>query len=131
MGEPKKSPVPPADRLVPTAPRIKRREVWVPLPDEYEGFEFKLWVNAPTRLWNTILDANSTGVEIRVALLTIIIEHNGWLDFEGKPYPPADEPEFWDDIPTELAACIIAASQAETRNLPNSIASRRRRSRRG
>lgn len=113
------------------APQIKRREVWVPLPQEYEGLKFKLWVNAPTKLWNVLLALNSNSDEIQDALLQIVLEHNGWLDFEGKPYPPADDPDFWNEIPTELAACIVTASQAEIQKLPNSIAPQRRRLKRG
>jgi hypothetical protein len=33
-----------------TAPRVKRREVWIEMPEEYEGFRLKMWVNAPSRL---------------------------------------------------------------------------------
>lgn len=121
-------------------PQIKRREAWVDLPDEYEGFQFKLWVNAPSKLW-TDLTASSNkdddasrndNEDMRVAALRqIVLEHNGWRDFDNTPFPPASEAEFWEKIPTELAACILVAAQVEMRKLPNSIAPKKRRSRRG
>lgn len=112
-----------------SGPRIKRRETWVELPAEYEGFKFRVWLNAPARIWNDLGGSNE-----KLALAAaqqLVLEHNGWLDFDGKPYPPATEPAFWEAIPTELAACILAASQAEMQKLPNSIAPQRRRSKRG
>lgn len=112
-----------------TAPKIQRRERWVELPDEYEGFKFRVWVNAPTKLWTAIGRAGEGGNEEQVvdALKQIVLEHNGWLDFDGQPYPPANTSEFWEEVPTELAACVIAATQAEQTKLPNSLAPKRRR----
>lgn len=110
-------------------PQIKRREAWVELPAEYEGFKFRVWLNAPTRIWN---DLTSTQEEQTLeALKQLVLEHNGWIDFEGQPYPPASEPKFWEDIPTELAACMLISIQVEMQKLPNSIAPQRRRSRGG
>lgn len=110
-------------------PQIRRRETWVPLPGEYEGFEVRVWVNAPTRLWNQLSEGDEQ--DALDALQEIVLEHNGWRDFEGEPYPPAGEPAFWEEIPTELAAVVLAAAQAEIQRLPNSMAPQRRRSRRG
>ena len=110
-------------------PRIKRREVWLTLPPEYEGFEIKVWLNAPTRIWAALDTGDET--EIREALGQLVLEHNGWIDFEGKIYPPADTSQFWQEIPTELAACVITLAQAEMQRLPNSLAPQRRRSKRG
>jgi hypothetical protein len=125
----------------------------VKLPGEYEGFKFKLWVNAPSSLWSVLLvgsqvdelgeDASEDEeaaqaaaaavkeAELQGVLQKLVLEHNGWRDFEGETYPQPSEVAFWEIIPTELAACVIAASQVEMRKLPNSIASRKRRSRRG
>ena len=110
-------------------PQIKRRLVWVALPDEYEGFEAQIWVNAPTKIWQAL----GSGDEVAAleAMQKIMVGHNGWLDFDGEPYPPADDAALWEEIPTELAACVLAAAQAEMQNLPNSIATKNRRSRRG
>lgn len=114
-----------------TGPKIQRREKWVELPDEYKGFEVKIWVNAPTKLWTAIGNAARDEAAAQDAAQKIVIEHNGWLDFDGTPYPQPGTLEFWEDIPTELAGLIFALIQHEMGNLPNSIATQRRRSKRG
>lgn len=110
-------------------PQIKRREVTVKLPSEYEGFEVTAWVNAPAKLWAALADEDQTVVMDAVS--QIVLAHNDWRDFDGEPYPPADDPEFWQEIPTELAACVLMAVRQEMERLPNSLAPQRRRSRRG
>lgn len=110
-----------------SAPQIKRRESWVDLPPEYEGFRMRVWLNAPSRFWTSIQNASVDEAEARKALQTIVLEHNGWLDFDGEPYPQPTESGFWEDIPTELAACILSATQYEMGKLPKSIASKNRR----
>lgn len=123
-----------------TGPQIKRRETWVELPEEYEGFRFKMWVNAPARVWNELNppandDSDEDGAAreatAQAALRQIVLEHNGWRDFDGQPFPPADDAAFWEAIPTELAACVLMAARVEMGKLPNSMAPQRRRSRRG
>lgn len=110
-------------------PQIKKRLTWIKLPDEYEGFEAQIWVNAPTKYWNML----GTGDEDAIidGVRHIVLEHNGWLDFDGEPYPPASEAAFWEEIPSELAACILMAAQAEVQRLPNSLAPNNRRLKRG
>ena len=112
-------------------PQIRRREAWVDLPEEYEGFRFKVWLNAPSRLWVDIGSAGDDEDTAQSALRQIVLEHNGWLDFDGQPYPQPDKAVFWEDIPTELAACMLIATQQEMGKLPNSLAPTKRRSRRG
>lgn len=114
---------------VPTGPQIQRREKWIDLPDEYAGFRLKIWVNAPTKLWMAVNSASNGGSESEAqkAIEKIVLEHNGWRDFDGRPYPPPTSAEFWQEIPTELAACILVATQVEMSNLPNSMAPRKRR----
>ena len=111
------------------APQIRRRTAWIALPDEYEGFEVEVWVNAPTKFW-TQLSAGDETLAME-AINKIVIGHNGWLDFDGEPYPPAGDAALWEEIPTELAACVLAVAQAEIQKLPNSVAPTRRRSKRG
>jgi hypothetical protein len=108
-----------------TGPRVVRREEWVELPKEYAGFKFRLWVNAPTRLWNDVTSGDEE--RGRAALAKIVLEHNGWCDFDGAVYPPTTAPEFWEAIPTELLAVMLVVSQAEMGKLPNSLAPRKRR----
>lgn len=108
-------------------PAIKRRTKTVRLPDEYEGFECEIWVNPPARLWTAVTSTETTEVEKIEALGQIVLSHNGWQDFDGNEYPAPNTPEFWEAIPTELAACVLALAQREMMQLPNSIAPRGRR----
>lgn len=111
-------------------PQIKRRELWIDLPEEYEGFRVQIWVNAPSKLWSALERSDDESV-LRESLAKIILAHNGWLDFDGRPFPDASDPEFWEEIPTELAGVILVATQTAMGELPNSIAPKRRRSKRG
>lgn len=130
-------------------PRLPRREVWVDLPEEYPGFKFKMWVNAPQRVWNTIASAAkvsplvddatpeqivahaaaaaATTAAVTAALQKIVLEHNGWLDDEGQPFPPASDAAFWEAIPTELGGVVMASAQLAMGDLPNSLPPRKRR----
>ncbi len=110
---------------VQTGPRIPRREAWIDLPAEYAGFKVRAWVNAPAGVW----DAMTSGDEGRMiaALSTVVLEHNGWLDFNGEPYSQPSEPVFWKVIPTELTAVLMTVIQAEMQKLPKSIAAQKRR----
>ena len=109
----------------PAAPRIQKREKWIDLPAEYAGFKIKVWVNAPSKLWTDIVSQEEAAAQ--EAATRLVMEHNGWLDFDGEPYPDASDPQFWVEIPTELGACILAAARAEIQKLPNSLAPKRRR----
>lgn len=111
-----------------TGPRIQRREKWLELPDEYSGFKVKIWLNAPTKYWTAL--GSEDDREALDGMQQIVLEHNGWLDFDGEPYPPASDPALWEEVPTELAATVLAAAQAAMTDLPNSLRPTRRRSRR-
>lgn len=113
------------------APQIQRRTVWADLPAEYEGFKVEVWVNAPTKLWTSMQNPETSEAEKQEAASKLIIAHNGWLDFDGNEYPPPSEAKFWEDIPTELAACVFATAYLEMQRLPNSLAPNNRRSKRG
>ena len=130
-----------------SGPQVKRRTAWVELPDAYEGFEVEVWVNAPTKLWMELQAPNDIDPDLsddeqaeiakrneakrQSAASKMVLAHNGWRDFDGKEYPPPSEPAFWEEIPTEMAACIFALANREMQTLPNSLAPKRRRSRRG
>ena len=103
--------------------RIPRREVEVALPPEYPGFTYRLWVNFPSRL-NDEINSGDQG-RIVAALRRIVLAHNGWQDDEGGLLPQPTEAEFWERIPTELAAVIVATINAEIVKLPNSLRPRR------
>ena len=105
-------------------PQIQRREKWVDVP-EYEGFKVKLWLNAPQKHWNDLGGKDPKAVT--KAFGTLIIEHNGWRDYDGEAYPPAGTPAFFEAIPTELAFTLIAMASKELQALPSSLAPTRRR----
>lgn len=124
------------------APRIQRREVWVDLPAEYAGFKVRIWVNPPSRLWADIItpqDPDETPESAKelteqvkedkrlAALKRIVLEHNGWVDYDGEVYPATNTKEFWDDIPDELAAVLLTVIQREMAKLPNSLIPKKRR----
>jgi hypothetical protein len=123
---------------VPTGPRIRHRETWVDVhPEEYPGFKFRMWANFPSELLLDVLRAGvgETAAESEAAqdrgiaaLNQIVVEHNGWLTEDGRPFPPANTPEFWGPVmPNELGALIIAQIQLTVRALPNSLLATRRR----
>jgi hypothetical protein len=111
------------DLPVPTGPRIPRTLEWLDLPDDYEGFRFRVWVTYPGKL-NTELRSGDQD-RMRAALGLIVVEHNGWLDQDGNLLPGASDPAFWDALPDELAAAMIVLVTERTSRLPNSM---RRRS---
>lgn len=140
-------------------PQLTKRVVTVSLPPEYDGFEFDLWVNAPTKSWEA-LQARPVGDEeiaaelapalldeateeevqgaraavvarneahIAKALRSLIIAHNGWLNFDGEPFPDAQDDSFYEEIPTELMVCMLAAAQEAQKKLGRSMMKTRRR----
>lgn len=109
--------------IVPSAP--PRREAWADLPKEYPGFRFRMWLNAPQRLWSDVMSGDEDAV--RAALTKIVLEHNGWVDSDGQPYPALPDPEFWEAIPTELLAVMLAVAQLEIIKLPKSLMPQKRR----
>lgn len=108
-----------ADPVPGGGPRIPRREKWIDLPDEYAGFRARVWLNFPQRLKAEF----QSGEQERqaAALSKIVLEHNGWCDEEGVPFPPAADPAFWDAVPDELAACVLILLDQEMAKLPNSL----------
>lgn len=94
----------------PVAPRIQRRTKWVAIdPEGYPGFEVELWLNAPAGALAPILSDDADEETRRAAISRIVLGHNGWLDYDGEPYPPTTEPAFWDAVPTETAALVLVA----------------------
>lgn len=113
-------------------PRMPKRLRWIDLPsvdnsgeEAYPGFRVKLWVNYPAALLNEIRSGEHP--RVKAALQKIVLEHNGWCDDEGTPFPPTDAEDFWEVVPTELAAIVISYIQTETVKLPNSMLQERQR----
>lgn len=98
-------------------PQVQRREMTLALPDPYAEFTITVWANAPTGLWMQVF-GESEEPERLAALARLVVCHNGWQDFDGEPYPPADSAAFWEAIPTEMAAAALMAAMQE-RKSPN------------
>jgi hypothetical protein len=99
--------------------------VWVDVPDPYEGFRARIWVNYPRRF---LEDIHSGDLErTKAALCRVVLAHNDWCDENGQALPAASTPEFWDAIPDELAAALIGLLNEESQKLPNAIAQRTKR----
>ncbi len=101
--------------------KMPRREREVTIP-EYEGFTARLWVNYPKRLQNDLKSGDAD--KLRAALQQIVVSHNGWCDEAGEVLPQPSAPAFWDAIPDELAAALLALLVREENVLPNSILAR-------
>ena len=107
-------------------PRMPRRTLWVDLPERtpegeeaYPGFKVRVWVNFPSRFAEQLKTGNEE--EKSEVLRKIVVEHNGWCDEEGTPFPAATDPEFYRQIPTELAVLIVVAIQEAMVRFPNSL----------
>lgn len=69
------------------------------------------------------------------ALNRIVTEHNGWIQGEddaepGRPYPPANTPEFWDVCSAELSLTILTMLGRAIQELPLSVGRNSRSGRR-
>jgi hypothetical protein len=111
-----------ANGMVPSGPRLPRREMWLDLPPEYPDFRVKVWVNYPRRL----NDELKSGDEQRLVgvLRQIMLEHNGWSDADGTPFPPPTTEEFWAAIPNELLAAMVVAWSDELGKVNTSLMTR-------
>lgn len=110
-------------QTAPTGPRVPRREQWVELPAPYAELRIKVHVNYPGRLTGELESGDLA--RIRAAMVAIVTEHNGWLDEDGAPYPPASDLTFWEVLPPELLGVIVAVATSEAGRLPNLVAARR------
>lgn len=97
-------------------PSIPRREVWLTLPGDYREFRVLVWRNFPQRLKRELTSGDTE--RILTAMTLIILEHNGWIDDAGEPFPPANTQAFWEEIPDELAMLIMNRILEETKTLP-------------
>jgi hypothetical protein len=98
------------------APRMGRIYRWVDVGGEYEGWQYRAYINFPQRV---MLDIRSQdAVKASAALREVVTAHNGWCDPDGNPYPPADDSAFWEAIPTHLAIRVIQALNREVQESP-------------
>lgn len=109
-------------------PRAKRRESWVEIPEEFgEGMHFRMWLSYPTGYRAELLGAETTEARKLQILHEVILEHNGWCDEQGQPYPPAESDAFWRVISEELGGVLIALLIDEPSNAPLALVARKRR----
>lgn len=100
-------------------PRAPRREVCLGVPG-YPGFELWLWANYPQAVRLDLVGGD--GERGGAALRRTVVEHNNWCDADGEPYPPADDPAFWDAIPFELGLVVAhLVLHDATAAYPNSL----------
>lgn len=119
------SPVPlgSGPEIASSGPRLPRREQWIDLPEQYyPGFRVKVWVNYPRRLNDELRSDEEP--RVMAALHQIVLEHNGWRDTDGTPYPPATGDEFWHVIDNELAAVVIVLVNEQVGKLALSLRTR-------
>ena len=100
-------------------PRAPRREVEVAI-DGYPGYTAWVWSNYPRRLAAALNEAADEAA-ITGVLRQLVVEHNGWCDAEGDPYPPADDAGFYEAIPLELAVLLLRAINAAPSLYPQSL----------
>jgi hypothetical protein len=120
--------------------RQQKRIVTIDVPG-YDDFHVTAWVNFPTSLMDRMQRearaARRRGAE-RQALLAddpladvdddegqsalapllkqIIVAHD-WVDFDGQPYPSADDDEFYREVPTDLLNVAFQAIAAQVGKL--------------
>lgn len=93
-------------------PRAVRRIMEVDIADQesYPGFRIAVHQNFSQR---TLKDIQSGDPDVALkALRGLVVSHNGWRDFDGTPYPPPDDPAFWEGdraVTADLLACIVDA----------------------
>ena len=115
---------PPRVRVIETPPgpdgrpRAPRREVEVDVPG-YAGFTCWVWANYPQRLREDVQAEDEA--RLRAVLARLVVGHNGWCDADGEPFPPADDPAFYDAIPLELAVLLVRAIVEAPGIYPNSL----------
>ena len=95
-----------------------RRERWVDVP-EYPGWKVRLWVNHPAALHQALYSSDEP--EFGEAFRQVVVEHNGWVDERGDPYPPASDSAFWEALPNELGALVVVLARRAPYELPNSL----------
>jgi hypothetical protein len=95
---------------------------WVDVDSErYPGFRVKLRANF--RQATALEIASGDEARMVAGLAEVVLEHNGWRDDLGEPFPPATDPAFWTgprSIPTEVAGLLLARVAEEASAYPNS-----------
>jgi hypothetical protein len=104
-------------QAIPHPSRWGKRYAWLELPEPYEGFQMRIWVNYPNKLDQ---DIAAGGDSRRNALKAIFVQHNNWPDIEDetKLLEQPSEDAFWNKIPNELLGILIAGLNLEVSRIP-------------
>ena len=108
-----------ADVLPLVIRQAARRVRWISLGDDeiYPGFEMKVWVN-PSHIAKRMAEwGDEAGIQF---FKLVVLEHNGWADEDGQPYPPVSDPAFFDALPQEMGNLMSAAIKEAFSAVPNS-----------
>jgi hypothetical protein len=85
--------------------RLKKDERWVNLSPPYDGARMRMWVNFPLGKY---FDLRSSDPTISMpAFREIVLEHDGWEDFDGNALPPVTDEEFVPKLPQGLLNAIL------------------------
>lgn len=87
--------------------RPTRRYVELDLPEPYEGVHVTVWANAPLSLRMRLVKPESDE-DLAAVWGQIVVGHN-LLDFDGKPLPPATDPDFYYQMPGDLMPLLLQA----------------------
>lgn len=113
-------PAAPAPVEIPAgAPHFKRSTRWVELPpDIAEGCKFLMVTSYPASLREDLTSGDAE--RATPALLSICMEHNGWLGEDGQPLPPMNTMEFWGapNLTDEVGATVVSLVLTEPREHP-------------
>lgn len=105
----------------PQPPRAPRKEQWLDVePEEFPGFRFRAWLGMSDATF--MAGIYGSGESQKEALARMCLEHNGWQDEDGVPFPPmADAEAFWRAIPTRLAFLILRRVEFAIYTRPKSL----------
>jgi hypothetical protein len=93
--------------LVPKPPMHKRIATFK-LFEPYETDTITAWINFPQRMLR-----EGQSEDERIAALGEILLAHDLVDFDGTPYPAANDPTFWREIPQDVAQVIIQSIQGQ------------------
>lgn len=129
-GAPSQSTVGQNGQARPRGPQIPKKIEWISLPEEYgtdPPMQVRIWVTYPRKYIDEIRSGDPA--RLKEGMRKIVLEHNGWIDEEGEPMPPADsiDPDFWDVCPDVIAAAVLALITVEAGKGAASVMRTRRR----
>jgi hypothetical protein len=93
--------------LVPKPP-MRKRIATFKLFEPYETDTITAWINFPQRMLR-----EGQSEDERIAALGEILLAHDLVDFDGTPYPAANDPAFWREIPQDVAQVIIQSIQGQ------------------